>query len=46
MLLGSATPSLETRHQISKGKYGYVLLQERYGEAQLPAIELIDLKEA
>ena len=46
VLLGSATPSLETRHQISKGKYGHVLLQERYGEAQLPAIELIDLKEA
>jgi primosomal protein N' (replication factor Y) len=46
VLLGSATPSLETRFQVEQGKYGYVSLTERYGEAQLPDIELVDLKEA
>jgi primosomal protein N' (replication factor Y) len=46
VLLGSATPSLETRFQVEQGKYGYVPLTERYGKAQLPAIELVDLKEA
>ena len=46
VLLGSATPSLETRFQVEQGKYGYVSLTERYGEAQFPDIELVDLKEA
>lgn len=46
VILGSATPSLETRYQLEKGKYGHVRLTERYGEAQFPDIELIDLKEA
>ena len=46
VVLGSATPSLETRYQLEKEKYGHVRLTERYGEAQFPDIELIDLKEA
>ena len=46
VLLGSATPSLESLHQVQQGKYGYVPLKERYGGAQLPAIELVDAKAA
>lgn len=44
VILGSATPSLETFHNTQKGKYGLVKLDERYGGAQLPAISIIDLK--
>jgi len=43
ILLGSATPSLETIHNVRVGKYGYVEMTKRYGEAVLPKIELIDL---
>jgi len=45
VLLGSATPSLETRHNAESGKYGLVELTKRYGEAVLPEIELVDLKD-
>ncbi|AFK02644.1 primosomal protein N' [Emticicia oligotrophica DSM 17448] len=44
ILLGSATPSLESYHQATTGKYGLVTLNQRYGNAQLPDIRLIDLK--
>ena len=44
ILLGSATPSLESYYQASTGKYGLVTLNQRYGNAQLPDIQLIDLK--
>lgn len=44
VLLGSATPALESYFQAKAGKYGLVELLERYGDAQLPEIELIDLK--
>ncbi len=43
VLLGSATPSLETYYQASTGKYGLVKLHQRFGEAQLPQIILADL---
>ncbi|MGC6422965.1 MAG: replication restart helicase PriA [Flavobacteriaceae bacterium] len=46
VLLGSATPSLESFHQVALSKYGHVALKERYGAAQLPHIELVDMKEA
>jgi primosomal protein N' (replication factor Y) (superfamily II helicase) len=46
VLLGSATPSLESYYNAQVGKYGKVLLSERYGNAQLPEIELVDLKDA
>ena len=45
VLLGSATPSLESYHKAQKGKYGLVKLQERFGGAQLPTIVLNDLRE-
>lgn len=42
VLLGSATPSLETYFNAMQGKYGLVELAERFREVQLPAIEMID----
>ena len=44
VILGSATPSLESYAHAQSGKYGYAALHERYGGAQLPQIELIDLR--
>lgn len=44
ILLGSATPSMESYHMAQRGKYGLVELNQRYGDAQLPKIELADLK--
>ena len=46
ILLGSATPSIESRFNVERKKYGHVQLLERFGEAQLPLIETVDLKEA
>lgn len=44
-LLGSATPSLESYYNASNNKYGLVNLTKRFGEVQLPEIELVDIKE-
>ena len=44
VLLGSATPSVETYYNAMTGKYGLVRLSERYAGLQLPRITLIDLK--
>ena len=44
VLLGSATPSIETYHNTETGKYGYTSLNRRYGNVLLPEIELVDLK--
>ena len=44
VLLGSATPSIESYHNASSGKYGYAELKRRYGNVLLPEIELVDLK--
>ena len=41
-LLGSATPSLESYVNARSGKYGYVTLTERYGDARLPLITISD----
>lgn len=43
VLLGSATPSVESYYNAKAGKYGLVELLKRYGEAQLPEIEIIDI---
>lgn len=45
VLLGSATPSLESYYNTQIGKYGYVALRERYGNVLQPEIQLIDLKD-
>ena len=44
VLLGSATPSMESYYLAQKGVYGLVTLTERYGGVELPDIRLIDLK--
>ena len=46
VLLGSATPSVETSFNCRSGKYGRVKLTERYGAVELPEIITIDLKTA
>ena len=43
VLLGSATPSVETYYQAKEGKYGYIRLDKRFGEAQLPTFLLADM---
>ena len=44
VLLGSATPSLETYYQAKQGRYGLVELFKRFGDATLPNILLVDTK--
>lgn len=44
ILLGSATPSLESLHNAQSQKYGYTTLEERFGESKLPEISIVDLK--
>ena len=43
VLLGTATPSVETYYNAMEGKYGLVSMPERYMGLELPAITLIDL---
>lgn len=45
VLLGSATPSIESYHNAMCGKYGYASMDRRYGDVLLPEMELVDLKE-
>ena len=45
VLLGTATPSIESYYNAQCGKYGLVQMSERYGQVQLPHIEVVDLKE-
>lgn len=46
VLLGSATPSLESYFNASQGKYALVEMSERYGGIQMPSILIADTKEA
>ncbi len=45
VLLGSATPSIESYQNAKEDKYGFVELNRRYGNVLLPEIELVDVKE-
>jgi primosomal protein N' (replication factor Y) len=45
ILLGSATPSIETYFNTQTKKYGLVELTERFSKVQLPEVELVDLKD-
>ena len=45
VLLGSATPSIETYFNARSGKYGFVEIFERFGNVKMPDIELVDLKD-
>lgn len=44
VILGSATPSLESFYNAQQGKYGMVELTQRYGDIQMPHMQLIDTK--
>lgn len=44
VVLASATPSLETMHNVSLGKYKRLRLTSRFGGAQMPVIETIDMR--
>lgn len=44
VLMGSATPSVESYYNAQTGKYGLAELNERFGGVQLPRIEIIDTK--
>lgn len=44
-LLGTATPSIESYRNAQLGKYGLVTLSQRYKDIQLPAIEVVDIKD-
>lgn len=46
VLLGTATPSLESYFNAKSGKYGYVSLNERYSNIEMPLIRTANLKEA
>ncbi|MEK6155662.1 primosomal protein N' [Flavobacteriaceae bacterium 3-367] len=45
ILLGSATPSIESFYNVSREKYGYASIKRRYGDVLMPEMELVDLKE-
>ena len=45
VLLGTATPSMESFYLAQKGIYGLVQLKERFGGVELPEIKLIDLRQ-
>ena len=44
VLLGTATPSIESYHNALSGKYGLVEMTERFQGLQLPTITMIDLQ--
>lgn len=44
VVLGTATPSIETFHNATNGKYALVEMPLRYGEIQLPETEIVDMK--
>jgi primosomal protein N' (replication factor Y) len=46
VLLGSATPSIETYYNAQNGKYGFVELLKRYADIKLPKINAIDISRA
>jgi primosomal protein N' (replication factor Y) len=45
VVLASATPSLETLWNAEQGRYRWLRLDARHGEAVLPTVELVDLRE-
>ena len=45
VLLGTATPALESYHNCKSGKYGLVEMQERFGNVELPELLIVDVRE-
>ncbi|MCF8303475.1 MAG: primosomal protein N' [Bacteroidales bacterium] len=46
VVLGSATPAIESYYNARTGRYGLVELHKRYGNIQMPEIEVVDIKSA
>lgn len=46
VVLGSATPSVESMYNARNGKYGLVEIKHRYGGGQLPEVLCVDMREA
>jgi primosomal protein N' (replication factor Y) len=46
VLLGSATPSIESYFQAKSGKYGLATMNTRYGDAAMPEIGFVNIREA
>jgi len=44
VVLGSATPALETLHNAKTGRYAYLQLKQRAANAQMPSIKLLDIR--
>ena len=44
LLLGSATPDIESRYFADTGRYAFFTLPGRYNERDLPSVEIVDLK--
>ena len=44
VLLASATPSFESYYKAQKGQYELIELTERYGNATLPEVEIVDMR--
>ncbi len=44
VILGSATPSLESRYNTERGKYAWLELPERIEQRPLPRVELVDMR--
>ena len=44
VILGSATPSVETLYNVQQGKYAYAALKDRYKGVKLPEITIIDAR--
>jgi primosomal protein N' (replication factor Y) len=45
VVLGSATPSIETMYYAQSGRYGFYQLKERYNGKPLPKVEIVDMKQ-
>ncbi len=45
LVLGSATPSLETMARAKKGVYTYISMPNRIGSSTLPTVEIVDMAE-
>ena len=43
VILGSATPSLETWHRVQQGRYRRVVMAQRVGGARMPTLRILDM---
>ena len=44
LLLGSATPDVESRYAAETGRYGYFVLPDRFNNMELPGVRIVDMK--